>query len=313
MAHQTYPTTRKRTRLDAQFDRISAREEAGEARSKGGSRAFNKFLNNRLAVIGLIIFSVIVLTAIFAPLLTPYDPNRIDLRAMLQPPSWEHWFGTDRTGRDLFSRVLYGGRISILVGLGSAVLAAIVGILIGVYTGYVGGWLDALAMRVSEIFMSFPQIILVLLLVSILGQSLVNLMLIFTLTGWGGIYRMARARMLSIREEEYVLALRSFGLSRPLIAYKHMLPNALGPIMVNITLSTAAFILQEAGLSFLGLGVPLSIPTWGNILNVAQDLRVLQSNWWVWLPVGTVISLFVLSVNFIGDGLRDATDPSQQG
>lgn len=313
MSAPHYPTTRRRTRLDAQFDRIRAREEAGLARSRGGLRAIKKFLNNRLALIGLIIFSVILLASIFAPLLTPYDPNKIGLRDMLQPPSWEHWFGTDRTGRDLFARVLYGGRISILVGLGSAILAAIIGVLIGVYTGYVGGWLDALAMRVSEIFMSFPQIILVLLLVSILGQSLVNLMLIFTLTGWCGIYRMARARMLSIREEEYVLALRSFGLSRPLIAYKHMLPNALGPIMVNITLSTAAFILQEAGLSFLGLGIPLSIPTWGNILNVAQDIRVLQTNWWIWLPVGTVISLFVLSVNFIGDGLRDATDPSQQG
>jgi peptide/nickel transport system permease protein len=119
--------------------------------------------------------------------------------------------------------------------------------------------------------------------------------------------------MLSIREEEYVQALRSFGLSRALIAYKHMLPNALGPVMVNITLSTAAFILQEAGLSFLGLGVPLSIPTWGNILNAAQDLNVLQNNWWLWLPVGLFISLFVLSVNFIGDGLRDASDPTQQG
>lgn len=313
MTQPVNSATRPRTRLDAQFDTIKAREEAGIARSKGGSRAFNKFLNNRLAVIGLTIFLVIILASIFAPLLTPYDPNKIDLRSMLQPPSWEHWFGTDRTGRDLFSRVLYGGRISILVGLGSAVLAAFVGVLIGVYSGYVGGWLDALAMRISEIFMSFPQIILVLLLVSILGQSLLNLILIFTLTGWGGIFRMARARMLSLREEEYVLALRSFGLSRPLIAYKHMLPNALGPIVVNITLSTAAFILQEAGLSFLGLGVPLSIPTWGNILNVAQDLRVLQNNWWIWLPVGTVISLFVLSVNFIGDGLRDATDPSQQG
>lgn len=313
MSDPSIAKRRRHTRLDAQFDRIRAREEAGLAKSGGGSRTVNKFLNNRLAVIGLAIFSVIVLASIFAPLLTPYDPNKIGLRDMLQGPSWEHWFGTDRTGRDLFSRVLYGGRISILVGLGSAILAAIIGVMIGVYTGYVGGWLDALAMRVSEIFMSFPQIILVLLLVSILGQSLVNLILIFTLTGWGGIYRMSRARMLSLREEEYVLALRSFGLSRPLIAYKHMLPNALGPIMVNITLSTAAFILQEAGLSFLGLGVPLSIPTWGNILNVAQDLRVLQTNWWIWLPVGTVISLFVLSVNFIGDGLRDATDPTQQG
>lgn len=313
MAELVKSVARRHTRLDAQFDRIRDREEAGIARSHGGSRAFNKFLNNRLAVVGLGIFLVIVLASIFAPLLTPYDPNKIDLRGMLQPPSWAHWSGTDRTGHDLFSRVLYGGRISILVGLGSAVLAAVVGVVIGVYTGYVGGWLDALAMRVSEIFMSFPQIILVLLLVSILGQSLGNLILIFVLTGWGGIFRMARARMLSLREEEYVLALRSFGLSRPLIAYKHMLPNALGPIVVNITLSTAAFILQEAGLSFLGLGVPLSIPTWGNILNVAQDLRVLQNNWWIWLPVGAVISLFVLSVNFIGDGLRDATDPSQQG
>src|SRR5215217_4037059 len=295
--------TIKRTRLDDQFDKIRALEEAGLARSRGGSRFFNKFKNNKLAVVGLVIFAIIILASVLAPLITPYDPQKIDLRAILQPPSWEHWFGTDRTGRDLFARVLYGGRISILVGLGSALLAAVVGVLIGVYTGYVGGWLDSLAMRVSEIFMSFPQIILVLMLVSILGQSLVNLMLIFVLTGWGGIYRMARARMLSLREEEYVLALRSFGLSRPLIAYKYMLPNALGPIMVNITLSTAAFILQEAGLSFLGLGVPLSIPTWGNILNVAQDIRVLQTNWWIWLPVGTVISLFVLSVNFIGDGL----------
>ena len=166
--------------------------------------------------------------------------------------------------------------------------------------------------RLAKRETGYPNV-LSMLLVAILGQSLVNLIVIFTLTGWGGIYRMARARMLSIREEEYVQALRSFGLGPARIAYKHMLPNALGPIMVNITLSTAAFILQEAGLSFLGLGVPLSIPTWGNILNAAQDLRVLEQNWWIWLPVGATISLFVLSVNFIGDGLRDATDPSQQG
>jgi len=213
----------------------------------------------------------------------------------------------------VFARVLYGGRVSILVGLGSGIISAIIGVLIGAYTGYRGGWVDVIALRVSELFMSFPQIILVLLLVSIIGQSLINLMIIFVLTGWGGMYRMARARMLSLREEEYVQALQSFGLSTPSICYKHILPNALGPIMVNITLSTAMFILAEAGLSFLGLGVPLNIPTWGNILNVAQEIRVLQNFWWMWAPVGAVISLFVLSVNFIGDGLRDATDPSQQG
>jgi len=298
---------------DRRFDRIKALEEAGKLKPRSGSRALQKLLSNRLAVLGLIIFSIILFSAIFAPLLTSANPLKINLRDIAQPPSAEHWFGTDKTGRDVFARVLYGGRISILVGLGSGIVSAIIGVIIGTYAGYKGGWIDVIALRISEIFMAFPQIILVLLLVSIAGQSLFNLIAIFVLTGWGGMYRMARARVLSLREEEYVQALQSFGLSTATICYKHILPNALGPIMVNITLSTAAFILAEAGLSFLGLGVPLNIPTWGNILNVAQEIRVLQNFWWMWLPVGAVISLFVLSVNFIGDGLRDATDPTQQG
>jgi len=301
------------TALDRDFDRIRAREEAGKIKRQIGSRAMRKLLSNQLAVVGLVLFLTILLASIFAPLITEHDPLKINLRAMLQSPSAEHWFGTDKTGRDVFARILYGGRISILVGLGSALCAAVVGVGIGCYTGYRGGWIDTIALRVSEIFMSFPQIILVLLLVSITGQSLFNLIVIFIVTGWGPMYRMARARMLSIREEEYVQALQSFGISTARICYKHMLPNALGPIMVNITLTTAMFILAEAGLSFLGLGVPLQIPTWGNILNAAQDMRVLQNNWWIWLPAGGVISLFVLAVNFIGDGLRDSTDPSQQG
>jgi peptide/nickel transport system permease protein len=303
----------RRTRLDRQFDDLRKREEAGLLKPATGSRFVRKFLNNRLAVIGLVIFTIILLAAIFAPLLTPWDPTAINLRAINKPPSAEHWFGTDKTGRDVFARVLYGGRISILVGLGSALVSAVIGVIIGCYAGYVGGWIDAVAMRVSEAIMAFPEIILVLVLVSILGQSLFNIMAIFIVGGWCGIYRLVRAQMLSLREEEYVQALRSFGLNRALISFKHMLPNALGPVMVNITLSTAAFILQEAGLSFLGLGVPLAMPTWGNILNVAQDLTVLQKSWWLWLPVGSFISLFVLSVNFIGDGLRDASDPTQQG
>ena len=303
----------RRSRLDRQFDRLRRLEEAGKLTSGSGSRFVRKFMANRLAVVGLVIFTLILLMAIFAPLLTGWDPSKINLRAMMQSPSAEHWFGTDKTGRDVFARVLYGGRISILVGLGSALVSAAIGVLIGCYCGYVGGWLDTVAMRVSEAVMAFPEIILVLMLVTILGQSLFNLMGIFIVGGWCGIYRLVRAQMLSLREEEYVLALRSFGLSRALICFKHMLPNALGPVMVNITLSTAAFILEEAGLSFLGLGVPFSTPTWGNILNVAQDLSVLQNNWWMWLPVGCFISLFVLSVNFIGDGLRDASDPTQQG
>jgi peptide/nickel transport system permease protein len=303
----------RRSRLDRSFDQLRKLEEAGQLKPATGSRSVRKFFNNRLAVVGLVVFSIILLASIFAPFLTPWDPTAINLRAINQPPSAEHWLGTDKTGRDVFARVLYGGRVSILVGLGSALISAIIGIIIGCYAGYVGGWIDTVAMRVSEAIMAFPEIILVLVLVTIVGQSLTNIMLIFIVGGWCGIYRLVRAQMLSLREEEYVQALRSFGLNRALITFKHILPNALGPVMVNITLSTAAFILQEAGLSFLGLGVPLSIPTWGNILNVAQNLAVLQSNWWLWLPVGVVISLFVLSVNFIGDGLRDATDPTQQG
>jgi peptide/nickel transport system permease protein len=303
----------RRTSLDREFDRIRALEEAGQARKTSPNRFLGKFLGNRLAVIGLVIFVIIVFISVAAPLLTPIDPQKISLRNILEPPSLEHWFGTDKLGRDVFTRVLYGGRASILVGLGSAVLAAAIGLLIGLYAGYRGGLLDVIALRSSEMFMSFPQIILVLLLVSIVGQSMLNLIFIFVITGWGSMYRLSRARMLSLREEDYVQALRSFGLGTALVCYKHILPNLLGPVMVSITLSTAAFILAEAGLSFLGLGVPPELPTWGNILNVAQDLNVLANDWWLWLPVGTVISLFVLSVNFIGDGLRDATDPTQQG
>jgi len=303
----------KKTKLDKKMDIIKQKEEAGLLEDKSQNRALRRFFNNRLATMGLIIFIIIIFITIFASIICKYSPQKIDLLNRLKPPSSEHIFGTDKIGRDVFARILYGGRVSIFVGIGSALGAAIIGVLIGSYAGYKGGLIDNIFMRISEIMMSFPRIVLVLLAVSIVGQSLWNLIVIFILTGWGSIYRMTRAKILSIREEEYVLALKAFGLNDIIICYKHMLPNALGPVLINITLSTAMFILQEAALSFLGLGVPLNIPTWGNILNVAQDISVLRENWWIWLPVGTVISIFVLSVNFIGDGLRDSLDPTQQG
>ena len=306
-------TKRPSSYLDKRFDRLRDQDYSSLNQQNKSSRALKKLQSNRLAVIGIIFSLTIILSSIFAPLITKYDPQKVDLRSMLKPPSSEHILGTDKIGRDVFARIIYGGRISILVGLGSALGAALIGVSIGAYTAYRGGWWDSIFLRISEIFMAFPQIILVLLLVSVLGQSLMNLIIIFVITGWGGLYRMTRAQVLSLREEEYVQALRAFGLSRARICFKHILPNALGPIMVNITLSTAMFILQEAGLSFLGLGVPLNIPTWGNILNVAQDLRILQNYWWVWLPSGITISLFVLAINFVGDGLRDSTDPTLQG
>ena len=303
----------KRSRFDRKLDKILKDEEAGLLGKKKVNRTLRKLMNNKLAIIGLVIFSIILLSSILAPLLTKYDPLAVDMNNVLRSPSSEHLFGTDKVGRDVFSRVIYGGRISILIGLGSAMGCAFIGVLLGCYGGYKGGWFDKTVLRLSEVFMSFPQLVLVLMLVSILGQSLTNLIIIFILTGWGSVYRMARAQILSIREEEYVQSLKSFGLNEFIICYKHMLPNAIGPIVVNITLSTAMFILEEASLSFLGLGVPLEIATWGNILNASQDMFTLQNNWWLWLPVGIVISLFIMSINFIGDGLRDTTDPTQQG
>ena len=268
---------------------------------------------NKLAAFSAVLILVVILIAIFAPVLAPYGEAEQDLISRLQGPSAAHWFGTDELGRDVFSRTLYGGRLSILIGLGSALGAAVIGVLLGCYGGYKGGLFDKIVLRLSEIFMSFPQLILVMMLGTIFGRGLWNLIFIFILTGWGGVYRQARAKMLSLREEEYVQSMRAFGLSDFVIAYKHMLPNAIGPVVVNLTLSTAMFILDEAAMSFLGLGVPPEIATWGNILNAAQDLYVMQNYWWLWLPVGIVVSLFVISINCIGDGLRDSTDPTQQG
>lgn len=289
-------------------------EESGQLKNKKqGNRVLRKLLNNRLAVIGGVIFIIIVMACIFAPLLTQYSPKTVDMKAILKAPSKEHWFGTDKIGRDIFARVLYGGRMSIAIGFGSALGCAAIGVLLGCYSAYRGGLFDSIIVRISEIFMSIPQLILVLMLVAILGQSARNIVIIFIICGWGSSFRMVRSKVLSIREEEYVQSLKIFGLNPFIICYKHILPNALGPVIVNVTLSTAMFILEEAALSFLGLGVPLEVPTWGNILNAAQDIYTLQNNWWMWLPTGIVVSLFVMSINFIGDGIRDTTDPTMQG
>ena len=296
-------------RLYKKFDKIKEREE-NKTFKESGNRSIKKLFSNKLTTVGLVIFTVILLACICAPLLTKYDPLSVDMKNILKPPSSDHILGTDKIGRDIFSRILYGGRLSILIGFGSALGCSFIGVILGCYSGYKGGILDKILVRISEIFMSFPQLILVLMLVSIIGQSASNIVIIFIICGWGSVFRMARSQILSIREEEYVQSLKVFGLNDFIICYKHMLPNIIGPIAVNITLSTAMFILEEAALSFLGLGVPLEIATLGNILNASQDLFTLQNNWWMWLPVGIVISLFVMSINFVGDGLRDSTDPT---
>ena len=299
------------------MDKIKALEESGRNATKLTSRTLRKILSNKLAVLGAVMFVVICVLCFAAPLFTQYSATQISLRERMAEPSAAHIFGCDQMGRDIWARMLYGGRISIVVGLGSAIGAALIGVTLGLFVGYKGGWADRIILKISDVFLSFPQMVLIIIIVALVGQSLENMIVIFILTGWPSMYRMARSQVLSLKEEEFVQALRAFGISDMKIAFKHMLPNAVGPIVVNITLSTAMFILQEASLSVLGYGVPQEIATWGNIINVITNAGVIRydwlDKWWMWLPCAVMLILFVLAINFIGDGLRDASDPTQIG
>ena len=271
----------------------------------------SKLVSNKAALLGLAIIVIIILLCALAPLMTPYNPTKPDFSAQVQPPGGAHPFGTDKLGRDILARVLYGGRVSILIGLSGAVGGMLLGVIIGSLCGYFRGWLDAVFVKVAELVSIFPQILLVLVLVTILQQSMYNLIMIFIATGWVATFRMVRGRFFSLREESFVEACRVFGLGDLSIAFRHILPNCLGPVIVQLTLNTAGFILQEAALSFIGLGVPSGTPTWGNIMNAAKEIVSINQYPWVWLAPGLAIALFVLGVNFFGDGLRDALDPKQ--
>ena len=310
-------TKMKKTALDRKLDKIRAAEESGKLGTKLTNRTLRKLTSNKLAVIGTLLFVIICLLCFGAPLFTKYDPMAFDLRAKQLAPTLEHIMGTDQMGRDIWARILYGGRISIIVGLGSALGAALLGVTLGLYVGYKGGLMDSLLIKISDIFQSIPQMVLIIIIVALVGQSMENLIIIFILTGWPGMYRMTRSKVLSLKQQEFVQALRAFGISDVKIAFKHLLPNTLGPVVVNITLSTAMFILQEASLSVLGYGVPMEIATWGNIINVITNGGTIRFDWlqywWMWLPCAIMLILFVLAINFIGDGLRDASDPTQIG
>lgn len=274
-------------------------------------RNLEKFSRHKLALLGLGIIVVMILMCALAPVFTSYDPTVISLGNRAQPPSLQHPFGTDKIGRDVFARVLYGGRISIVIGLSGALGGMLLGVFLGSLCGYFGGKLDAIIVKLAELVSIVPQILLVLVLVTILGQGVQNLIYVFVCTGWVATFRMVRGRFFSLREESFVEACRVFGLSDLSIAFKHILPNCLGPVIVQLTLNTAGFILQEAALSFIGLGVPSGTPTWGNIMNAAKEIVSINQYPWVWLAPGLAIALFVLGINFFGDGLRDALDPKQ--
>lgn len=275
-------------------------------------RNVRKFYRNKLAMLGLIVILIIVFMCVAAPLFTEYDPAKPDFGAMTVAPGGEHLLGTDKLGRDLFARVLYGGRMSILIGVTGAFFGSLIGVVLGSIAGYFGGWIDSLLIRISEVFQTFPEMILILILGAVVGQGVGNLLFIFAITGWMTTFRMVRNEFLALRSETYVQVCEAFGMSKSAIMFKQILPNVLSPVIVSTTVNIAGFILSEAGLSFLGVGVPSDVPTWGNILNAAKSIEVVSNYWWLWAIPGSVITVFVLAVNFFGDGLRDVLDPKQQ-
>lgn len=275
-------------------------------------RSLQRFAQNKLAVAGAIGLILIVLACACAPLLTHYDPGFIDPANRSLAPSKEHLLGTDRVGRDIFSRILYGGRWSLFIGFAAAVGANLLGAALGAVSGFYGGKVDRILIAIQEFFQIFPQLLLVMLFVGFIGKGVGNLLLIWTFTGWGSIMRITRSRVLSLKQEPFIESCRANGIGSLSIMFHHILPNTMGPIIVNTTMNIAGYILAEAGLAYLGLGVPDSLPTWGNIINAAKRLDIVQTDPLLWIAPGVAICLVVLCVNFFGDGLRDALDPSSR-
>lgn len=283
-----------------------------KVKSSLAKRNFQKFIKNKLAIVGAVGVVVIVLLCVCAPLLTKYDPSLIDPASRSLPPSAMHPLGTDRLGRDLLARVLYGGRTSIMLGAAAAIGTNLLGSILGSIAGYYGGKIDRILVAIQEFFSIFPQMLLILLIVGFIGRSVGLLLAIWTLTGWGGMMRIVRGRIVSLKQEPFVESCRANGIGGLSIMFHHMIPNTLGPIIVNTTMNVAGYILGEAGLSYLGLGIPESIPSWGNIINAVKRLDIIQNEPLLWVVPGMAICLFVLSINFLGDGLRDALDPSSK-
>jgi peptide/nickel transport system permease protein len=263
-----------------------------------------RFRTNRFAITGGVVVILLFLLSFLAPYITPYGPDDLDLYNVLMPPSYVHWFGTDDLGRDVLTRVIYGARISLKVGFVAVGIAVIIGTLVGLLSGYYSGWVDNILMRFVDIMLCFPTFFLILAVIAFLEQSI---WIIIGLTGWMGVARLVRAEVLSIRERDYVMAVRALGARDLRIIFRHILPNAMSPVLVSATLGVAGAILTESALSFLGIGVPPPTPSWGNILTSGKDY--IEFAWWLTLYPGLAITVTVLAYYLVGEGIRDALDP----
>lgn len=265
------------------------------------------FIQKKLAFFGALFVILLVLLALFAPLLSPYDPSDIDLSSRLVGPSEKHWLGTDQLGRDLFSRMVYGARISLSVGFVAVGISVLIGILLGSLAGYFGRGVDGLIMRFVDIMLCFPTFFLILAVIALLEPNIFTIMAVIGVTSWMGVARLIRAEILSLKEQDFVLAARAVGAGPFWIIVRHLIPNAVTPVLVSATLGIAAAILVESSLSFLGIGVQPPTPSWGNILTEGKS--VLGIAWWLTLFPGLAILLTVLAYNLVGEGLRDLLDP----
>jgi peptide/nickel transport system permease protein len=266
-----------------------------------------RFRQNGFAVAGGVVVAVLFLMSFLAPYITPYDPSSIDAYHVLMPPSSLHWMGTDELGRDVFTRVIYGARISLKVGFVAVGIAMVIGTMTGLLAGYYGRWVDALLMRLVDLMLCFPTFFLILAVIAMLEPSIWYIMLVIGATGWMGVARLVRAEVLSIRERDFILAARAIGASDIRIILRHILPNAMAPVLVAATLGVAGAILTESALSFLGIGVQPPTPSWGNILTSGKDY--IGFAWWLSLYPGLAILVTVLAYNLLGEGIRDAIDP----
>jgi peptide/nickel transport system permease protein len=296
--------------------------EVRERRSPA-RRALRMLRRNRIGVIGAVILMLVAITAIFAPVLAPHDPNNQELMDRLVCPAFtscprygttetiegstRHLLGTDNLGRDILSRLIYGARVSLIVGITAVLLGAGVGSTLGLLAGFNGGILDSILMRIGDVFLAFPYLLLAIAIVSVLGGGLLNVIIVLAIAGWVPYARLTRGSVLSAKEQEYIVAARAIGVSDTSLLFKHMLPNVVTPIIVYGTFAIAAAIIAEAGLSFLGLGVGTTRPTWGNMLADGRDY--VSTAWWLATIPGIAIMLTVLSINLIGDWLRDVLDP----
>ncbi|PAV27831.1 peptide ABC transporter permease [Virgibacillus profundi] len=272
--------------------------------------ALRRFLKNKMALISVFILLIIIILCILAPVFTDLDPEKTNLLLIEKGPSEEHILGTNGMGQDNFSRLLYGGRISLIVGLSAMFFTLVIGVVLGSIGGYYGGIIDNIIMRATDIMLMLPFLVLALTIMAIVDKVTIGLFVaIIALTAWPNLTRIIRGMYLSLREQEFVLGARAIGASDFRIIFKHFIPNAIGPIIVNATLMMATMIIAESALSFIGFGIPQPTPTWGNMISEAQNIRILRNHPEAWIPPGLGILVTVLAINFIGDGLRDAFDP----